>query len=347
LIDTSKMDISYALLGCFVTSFIFVFAATPVAISRLKSRGITGKDGHKPNKPEVPEMGGVSILLGYSVAVILCASVLIGSNLGVNPTLVVAALGAFLIAGAVGVIDDLYKLSHRVKPVLLLLAALPIILLNASKPEVTLPFLTIDFTNVGGYDVSPLFWLMIVPLGITGAGNVVNMLAGFNGLMSGLGVISCSALALISLVLGRLEAAFIFTGMAGAQMAFLHFNKYPAKVFPGDVGTLSLGALIAAGLIIGKIEFIGVLVLLPHIVNASMSLLSVGGFFEEKQFRKEKMSALQISPEGLISFTKLEKPLTLCKLLLYRQPQSESTLVLKVCALSLISSSVAIIYTLM
>ncbi|MFH1721829.1 MAG: hypothetical protein ABH950_04400, partial [Candidatus Altiarchaeota archaeon] len=172
-----------------------------------------------------------------------------------------------------------------------------------------------------------------VPVGVTGASNVVNMLAGFNGLMSGLGIISCLSLTLVSLSLGQYTSAYLLLTMVGAQAAFHLFNRYPAKVFPGDTGTLSLGALITAAIVVGNIEFWGVLFLGVHILNATMSLGSVGRFFEEKTFRKEKFSALHIWEDGRISFDVLEKPITLCKTFLYKRPQMEYELTGRVCTL--------------
>jgi len=326
----------------FVLSFAVTFGCTRYFTALLGRMGIAGVDGHKPHKPHVPEMGGTAILLGYSVALPSAALIYLHYAPGFDLTPVAAALGVFLIAGAIGVVDDLRKLSHRVKPLLLLAAAAPLVLLRTGVAEVRLPFLTVDFAGVMGHDLSLLYWLVVVPLGVTGAANVTNMLAGFNGLMSGLGVVSCATLAVISVYLGQPAAALVFAAMAGAQLAFLYFNRYPARVFPGDAGTLSLGALVAAGLVIGNIEFLGVVVLLPQIVNASMSLLSVGRFFEEKQFREEKMSALNVTSDGLISFTRLEKPITLCKILLYNRPQREYALVFKVIILSVISALLAL-----
>jgi UDP-N-acetylglucosamine--dolichyl-phosphate N-acetylglucosaminephosphotransferase len=336
------MTLQQAITTAFATAFIVTFACTQYLIRKLREKRIVGVDGHKPDKPEIPEMGGIAVLIGYSIALITGSLLYPQSNPGFSLTPIAAALGAFLLAGLIGAVDDIKKLHHYQKPILLLLASTPIILLKAGVPEINLLYYTIDFTSLGGYDISVLYWLVIVPLGITGAGNVVNMLAGFNGLMSGLAVISCGTMALISLAYSQPTALLIFTTMVGAQLAFLYFNRYPARIFPGDVGTLSFGTLYAAGIIIGNMEFIGFLAFLVYIVNASMSLLSVGRFFEEKQFREEKMSALNVTPDGLISFTRLEKPVTLCRLLLHNRPQKENILVFKVFVLSIISSLITI-----
>ncbi|MFH0862728.1 MAG: hypothetical protein V1875_06850 [Candidatus Altiarchaeota archaeon] len=336
------MDFSQITFIAFALAFAATYAATLYTIRHMRRQGIVGQDGHKPSKPEVPEMGGIAILQAYPLVLIAAALLYKLSNPSFSLTPVIAALGVFEIASFVGVVDDLQKLSHRIKPLLLLLAALPLILLRPGLPIIRLPYLTIDFYNLFGSDLSLLFWLMLVPLGITGAANVSNMLAGFNGLSSGLSFIASVALAAAGYLTNQHSVVLIFTAMAGAQLAFWWFNRYPARIFPGDTGTLSFGALLAAGIVVGNIEFIGLLVLLPQLFNASISLLSVGRFFEEKEFRKEKFSAFKIEKDGRIWFTRLERPITLCKILLYRQPQTENALVSKVYVLGILSSLAAL-----
>ncbi len=317
----------------FGISFCITFIFTHFLIPYLLSKNISGIDGHKPDKPKIPEMGGISIVVGYTLGILAVLS--IGENF--DPTMVFAGLLVFIFASVIGFSDDLWKLSHKIKPVLLLAAAAPLVILGAGKPEIVIGPYTVDFSFFPA-----LYWLIIVPLGVTGAANVTNMLAGFNGLMSGLGIVSCGFMTVIALYLGQTEAAILLSTMVGAQLAFLHFSKFPARIFPGDTGTLGLGALMASAMIIGNFELLGLICLVPLIFNASISLLSVGGFFEEKQFRKEKLSAFRLTDDGLLSYVKLEKPITLSKILLYNKPQKEYVLVFKLILLSIIANLIAL-----
>jgi len=336
------MIFSHIVFFAFAAALVATFGITLYTIGHMGRRGIVGADGHKLSKPEVPEMGGLAVLQAYPVVLIAAALLYWQAHHGFSLTPIIAALGVFEIAAFIGVVDDLQKLSHRIKPLLLLLAALPLILLKPGIPSIRLPFFTLDFHNLFGSDLSLLFWLVAVPLGVTGAANVSNMLAGFNGLSSGLSFIASAALAAAGYMTNQPSVTLIFTAMAGAQLAFWWFNRYPARIFPGDTGTLSFGALLAAGIVVGNIEFIGLLVLLPQVFNASISLLSVGRFFEEQQFRKQKLSALKIEGDGRIWFTRLQPPITLCKILLYRRPQTENALVAKVYVLGILSSLAAL-----
>lgn len=326
-----------------ILGFVFTYTITQPLIRTLKGKRIVGVDGHKPDKPEVPEMGGLSILIGVTFAVILSFAVVAWTSGSFDLRLVAAVMSVFMGAGLIGAVDDLKKLNHHVKPLLLLLSATPMILLSAGVPEIDFSLFTLDFTDILGLNLVWAYWLVVVPLGVTGAANVVNMMAGFNGLMSSQAAVSSAAMAGISLIAGHTELALLFSAMVGAQLAFLRFNWNPARIFPGDVGTLSYGAFFAAAIIAGNMEFAGFIVLAPLLLNGSMSLLSVGSFFEEKQFRKEKLSALRVGDDGLISFTRLQKPITVCKLFLYNRPQTEPALVIKVTSLSIISSILALL----
>ena len=70
--------------------------------------------------------------------------------------------------------------------------------------------------------------------------------------------------------------AIISMSMLGTLIAFLYYNKYPAKVFPGDTGTLIIGATIAAIAFIGRVKLIAFIVLLPNIIDAALKFYSYG-----------------------------------------------------------------------
>ncbi len=68
------------------------------------------------------------------------------------------------------------------------------------------------------------------------------------------------------------EMSILFIAMLAALLGFLPFNIYPAKVFPGDVGNLTIGAVLAAGVIIGNAETAGALLLLPYVADFFIKL---------------------------------------------------------------------------
>jgi UDP-N-acetylglucosamine--dolichyl-phosphate N-acetylglucosaminephosphotransferase len=139
-----------------------------------------------------------------------------------------------------------------------------------------------------------------VPLGLTGAANAVNMLAGFNGVEVGTGMIAVAALATIAYRLGEVGVFLMLIAAFGALLATLYYNRYPSKVFIGNVGTLSIGAVIAAAVIVGNFELAGVIVIIPHIleflIKAKNRLPSTGWWLT---YREGKLYCPESGPMGL------------------------------------------------
>ena len=126
---------------------------------------------------------------------------------------------------------------------------------------------------IGLVDFKIIYPLALVPLGVTVVANAVNMLAGFNGLEVGMGLIATISLAIIAYTLGNMTALIILTAAIGAMLAALIFNWYPARMFIGDVGTLSIGAVIAASVILGNFETAGVIIIVPYFIDFVMKAL--------------------------------------------------------------------------
>jgi UDP-N-acetylglucosamine--dolichyl-phosphate N-acetylglucosaminephosphotransferase len=93
------------------------------------------------------------------------------------------------------------------------------------------------------------------------------MLGGFNGIEAGMGIVGMAALTMIAFRQGETTALLILLSASGALMAFLRYNWYPAKIFIGDVGTLTIGAVIASSAIVGNFEAAGIIIMLPYIVD--------------------------------------------------------------------------------
>ena len=123
-----------------------------------------------------------------------------------------------------------------------------------------------------------------MPIAISIGSNLTNMLAGLNGIESGLGIIALTSLTISCIILGKYDVTIISMSMLGALIAFLYFNKYPAKIFPGDTGTLIIGATIVSIAFIGRVKLIALIVLLPNIIDAALKFYSAG-VMERQQFK--------------------------------------------------------------
>jgi UDP-N-acetylglucosamine--dolichyl-phosphate N-acetylglucosaminephosphotransferase len=244
-----------------VLAFLVTYATTPLLIRKLKALEIVGVDVHKATRPICAEMGGLSVLLGATSA--FCLTFFLPSL----PSLTM--LGAFstiVLAGVVGVIDDLFTLRQRHKVFLVALTAIPLLLVKPGYTDIWFPF-------VGSIPLGFALPLLI-PLCVATSSNLTNMFAGFNGLESGIGVIAMFALGILSITLGKWEASLLAFPLSAAYLAFLRFNWYPAKIFPGDTGTLLSGAALATISIMAGIEAAGIIILAPAGIDFTLKMIS-------------------------------------------------------------------------
>ena len=246
----------------FIVSFAVSFVGFPIIIPRLKRAGIVGKNMNSESKEEIPEMGGLMIAAGFGAGIVFAIFLrtFFDLFLSVSLTPILAALSTILIVVIIGVFDDLISIRQKFKAFLPVFAALPLMAIKEGYSMIRIPFLGV--VNFGIF-----YPLLLVPLGITGAANAVNMLAGFNGLEVGMGVVAVGSLAIIAYLIGQTTALIILMAALGALIATLYYNWYPAKILVGDVGTLSIGAVIACAVIIGNYETAGVIIIIPFVVD--------------------------------------------------------------------------------
>ena len=117
---------------------------------------------------------------------------------------------------------------------------------------------------------------------------------------------------------------------------FFIFNKYPAKIFPGDVGTLSIGAMIACIMLFGALEVAAFCALLIHIFNSFYYIYSVRGFFESSDVRESKEDIILLEDDRIEASDQKDAVLTLPRLILAKGPLTEPELVKNFYAISLI-----------
>jgi len=241
-------------------SFLVTFVSLPSWIRRAVESGFVGRDVHKYGR-EVAELGGIVVVLGAVVSLLLYVAFETFYFKGDSLVFLLAAIAAILIATMIGMTDDMLGwrigLRQREKVLLTFFVPVPIMAVNAGHSAMKLPFL-------GKVELGLAYPLLIVPLGIIGAANGFNMLAGFNGLEAGMGVIILSALGYLAWQVKAMSAVAVATCFTAALLAFLFYNRYPSRVFPGDVLTYPVGAAIAIVAILGNLERFAVMLFLPY-----------------------------------------------------------------------------------
>jgi UDP-N-acetylglucosamine--dolichyl-phosphate N-acetylglucosaminephosphotransferase len=312
----------------FAVAGILTFVSTPILGRILKRRGIVGRDVHKLLKIELPEMCGLAILLGLTVGV--ATSILFFPD-GIKEA--AAFIGTVLIAGAIGFVDDLRPLAARIKPLLTAGACLPILLLRTYDPNPMVPLL--------GPVRLTLVYPLLIPIAIAVTSNGVNMMDVMNGSMPGTVSVVCGAATVILLASGNVVVASFSVGLLGALVAFYYFNRFPAKVLDGDTGSLAVGSALAALAILGRIEAVMIVALIPHIMNAFYGLASVGRLYERREIRQRPIRLLE---DGrLEASADKNAPITLTRLILASGPMTEKGIVRGMIFLTLVSSTLAIL----
>jgi len=255
-------------------AFAGTFLAMPRILDKLRGAGITGRDINKPERPEIPEMGGIGVFLGFYTGVF--AYLFLDPQLvPVEQVLILVALITAAGAAMTGVIDDLVELRQHFKAFIPIVFAAPLAMF-VQDYTIALPF-------VGVVDFGLVYPFVLVPLGIACASNGFNMLEGYNGLGAGLGIIMALTMSILAMLHGGYTALILLIPLAAALIAFLYFNWYPAKIFPGDTMTLLVGAVLAAAAMIGKFEFWGAILFVPHVLEF---FLKARGSFEAENFAK-------------------------------------------------------------
>lgn len=250
----------WLLLAGFFISFSGTWLTLKLIVPLLKKADITGRDLHKQSKPEIPEMGGLGILVGISGSLVLAIGAEAFLDVPVEIVSLLAVLSTVLIVSFIGVFDDLLDIPQLVKSLTPIFAALPLMAIRAGASSLRIPL-------IGSVEFGVFYPLVLVPLGITGAANAVNMLAGFNGMEVGVGLVAYLSLACVACIASSWTALLILIGGAGALVGALWFNWFPAKVLIGDVGTLTIGAIMAAAVIVGNFETAGVIIIIPYFLD--------------------------------------------------------------------------------
>ena len=266
-----------------LTSFFLTAYVLPKWIKKCREVGFLWGDMNKINKVKnVAASGGVIVVLSFVLGVLSYIAIktfFLGGNGEI--TQIFALLSSILILGLVGFVDDVLGWTHkglsiRFRLFLAFAASIPLVVLNVGTRIIAVPFF-------GIVDFGIYYPLIIIPIGIVGATTTFNFLAGFNGLEAGQGIIILSFLSFISYLTGSSWLSVVGLCMIASLIVFYVYNKCPAKVFPGDVLTYSIGALIAVMAILGNFEKIAVFVFIPYIMEA---ILKIRGKLVKASFGK-------------------------------------------------------------
>ncbi|MEG0627638.1 MAG: phospho-N-acetylmuramoyl-pentapeptide-transferase [Enterococcus sp.] len=264
----------------FASSFAITVAGMPFIIGyfRMRKQGQEIRDeGPKwhNSKAGTPTMGG----LGFLAAAVI-TSIWFSLWQQQMTTSLLILVFVLLLYGIIGFLDDYIKLAKKQNEGLtsrqkfIAQVVVAIIFYGVYRMEGypnTLNFFGIDLPLSVFYGIFIIFWLV-------GFSNAVNLTDGIDGLVSGLGTISFATYGLIAWKQQQYEVLIVCLAVMGGLIGFFPYNKKPAKIFMGDVGSLALGGLLAAISVVLHQEWTLLLVGLVYIFETASVIIQVTSF---------------------------------------------------------------------
>jgi len=278
-----ELEAALVLLESFTISLLACLLILPAYIKKAKQVGITGQDIHKLGSPAIAECGGIILVLAYMVGLFFS----IPFNDEVLNIEVVGTAATVLLTSFIGFVDDIFETRWRMKVLTPLLGGVPLAVMRLGRTTILTPFGVLDFAALGLIG-AVLFYAIILPFAVTASANAINMFAGLNGQEAGSSLIMALALLFLTVRLNKTIGYIILIPFIGALLAFLYFNRYPSRVFPGDVGTFGMGAVIACVAILADLERAAVIMFIPYFINAV--LFFIGKLKKEPPPREGKMN---------------------------------------------------------
>ncbi|MGM0109780.1 phospho-N-acetylmuramoyl-pentapeptide-transferase [Enterococcus sp. DIV0187] len=264
----------------FASSFAITVAGMPFIIGyfRMKKQGQEIRDeGPKwhNSKAGTPTMGG----LGFLAAAVI-TSIWYSLWTDKMTTSLLILVFVLLLYGIIGFLDDFIKLAKKQNEGLtsrqkfiaqVVVAIVFYVIYRMEGYPNTLNLFGIELPLNIIYGLFVIFWLV-------GFSNAVNLTDGIDGLVSGLGTISFATYGIIAWKQQQYEVLIVCLAVTGGLVGFFPYNKKPAKIFMGDVGSLALGGLLAAVSIILHQEWTLLLIGLVYIFETASVIIQVTSF---------------------------------------------------------------------
>ncbi|WP_337017437.1 MraY family glycosyltransferase [Oceanobacillus massiliensis] len=241
----------------FAICLIMAISFTPL-IRKLAFRigAVDQPNSRKVHTRIMPRLGGLAIILSFLIGFIA---------MGLDNKLAWGILPGAIIIALIGVFDDLYELSAKVKFGGQLIAAGVTVLGGIQIEAITFPFG--DRIEFGVLAVPiTIFWIVAIT-------NAINLIDGLDGLAAGVSAIALLTISGLAISMGNNYVALVGILLLGSTVGFLKFNFYPAKIFMGDTGALFLGYMISILSIMGLFKSVTFFSLIVPVIILGVPLL--------------------------------------------------------------------------
>ncbi len=239
----------------FVSALVATFLCKKIALKL----GIVDRPDNlvKTHKGTVAYLGGIGILVGLTAGILTGIYYLYGrQHLPTTFTWLFGVLAGAAIASFIGLVDDIFDIKPWQK-ILGQVGAALILIVVGIRPSLSFlqAYLGLNISE----NMEIILGVPIVIIFVVGATNSLNLLDGLDGLCAGVTVVITVSMLMLAIYLGTWGSSkvggdsvrvILCLGLLGAVCGFLPFNRHPAKIFMGDAGSMLLGFVVAALMIL-------------------------------------------------------------------------------------------------
>lgn len=267
----------------FVVAFLLTLVGVPKllpVLHRLKFGQVEREEGPESHKKKngTPTMGGIVFIIASIIAVIVSNP----KNL-FDPYFLLLLI-AFGGMGLIGFVDDwlivVKKTNAGLKPLHKFLAQSVVAILFYVVAYFFMPtfstIINVPLINIQ-LDFGPIYPVLIYFM-FTATSNGVNLSDGLDGLATGLSMMAIAPFVIFALMLKNTAVSSFAMSVIGALLGFMFYNYHPAKIFMGDVGSLSLGGILAGLAVVTKQELLLIIVGGVFVIEALSVILQVASY---------------------------------------------------------------------
>lgn len=241
----------------FLLAALISYILTPyIRVLAFKVRAIDRPDNRKVHKKIMPRLGGLAIYISFMLGVI--------ASMELTKDVIGIMIGGTLIL-AVGVLDDKYQLSAKVKLLGQIAAACVLIAFDIRIEWINNPF--------GGYFYLDYLSVPFTVFWIVSFINIVNLIDGLDGLAAGVTAIASITVLLVAAQMGYYQIAIMTAALTGGIIGFIRYNFSPAVIFMGDTGSMFIGYILGAISVFGAVKTAATIALIVPAIALGLPII--------------------------------------------------------------------------
>ncbi|MCD7975431.1 MAG: undecaprenyl/decaprenyl-phosphate alpha-N-acetylglucosaminyl 1-phosphate transferase [Phascolarctobacterium sp.] len=241
----------------FLLAALISYIITPcIRVLAFKVHAIDRPDNRKVHKKIMPRLGGLAIYIAFMLGVI--------ASMELTRDVIGIMIGGTIIL-VLGVMDDRYQLSAKIKLLGQIVAACVLIAFDIRIEWINNPFGGYFYLNYLSVPFT-IFWIVSFI-------NVVNLIDGLDGLAAGVGAISSITVLLVAAQMGYYQIAIMTAALTGGIIGFIRYNFSPAVIFMGDTGSMFIGYILGAISVFGAVKTTATIALIVPAIALGLPII--------------------------------------------------------------------------